>query len=222
LFSQILSKYLTNIPENVIPCVFDLDAAMGSSSLKVNEPSMEDILASIRRIISDDQEPLPPESQESGSSPLKNVLDMAEMHVSPLIGTNPNEPLLGPWSRGDASEDSRPGTVSDRDRETFSVLDEAAPAPIVVPEPLLKAARTAPRPVSAAADKLLSSDASASVSDAFSRLSETVRPAQPQTVEDLMKEMLRPMLKAWLDDNLPPLVERLVRTEIERVTRSRG
>jgi hypothetical protein len=37
-----------------------------------------------------------------------------------------------------------------------------------------------------------------------------------------MKEMLRPMLKAWLDDNLPSLVERLVRAEIERVTRCRG
>jgi cell pole-organizing protein PopZ len=37
-----------------------------------------------------------------------------------------------------------------------------------------------------------------------------------------MKEMLRPMLKAWLNDNLPSLVERLVRDEIERVTRSRG
>jgi cell pole-organizing protein PopZ len=49
-----------------------------------------------------------------------------------------------------------------------------------------------------------------------------MRPSQPQTVEDLMKEMLRPMLKAWLDDNLPSLVERLVRAEIERVTRCRG
>ena len=37
-----------------------------------------------------------------------------------------------------------------------------------------------------------------------------------------MKDMLRPMLKAWLDDNLPPLVERLVRAEIERVARRRG
>ncbi|MBM6579295.1 DUF2497 domain-containing protein [Microvirga sp. BT689] len=74
----------------------------------------------------------------------------------------------------------------------------------------------------ATADALLSSKASASVSGAFNRLSETVRPAQPQTVEDLMKEMLRPMLKAWLDDNLPSLVERLVRAEIERVARCRG
>jgi cell pole-organizing protein PopZ len=60
------------------------------------------------------------------------------------------------------------------------------------------------------------------VSGAFERLGASMRPSQPQTVEDLMKEMLRPMLKAWLDDNLPSLVERLVRAEIERVTRCRG
>ena len=40
-----------------------------------------------------------------------------------------------------------------------------------------------------------------------------------QTIEDLVKEMLRPMLKSWLDDNLPGLVERIVRAEIERVSR---
>jgi uncharacterized protein len=203
----------------VILEVFDLDAAMGSSSLKVNEPSMEDILASIRRIISDDQEvPPPSEPQEPGSSPLKNVLDIAELHVSPLIGTSPNEPLLGPWSRGDAAfVETRPEAGSDSDWKAFDAPEE--PAPIVVPEPVLKAAA---KPAPSAADSLLSRETSASVSGAFSRLSETVKPAQPQTVEDLMKEMLRPMLKTWLDDNLPSLVERLVRTEIERVTRSRG
>jgi hypothetical protein len=37
------------------------------------------------------------------------------------------------------------------------------------------------------------------------------------TIADLVREELRPMLKAWLDSNLPPLVERLVRAEIERV-----
>ena len=42
-----------------------------------------------------------------------------------------------------------------------------------------------------------------------------------RTLEDLVREMLRPMLKSWLDDNLPGLVERLVRTEIERVARGR-
>lgn len=193
---------------------------MGSSSLKVNEPSMEDILASIRRIISDDDQEVTPSSevQEPGASPLKNVLDIAELHVSPLIGTSPNESLLGPWSRGDAAfVEVRPETRSDSDWKTFDPPEDTAP--IVVPDPVLK---TAAKPTPRAADSLLSGETSASVSGSFSRLSETVKPAQPQTVEDLMKEMLRPMLKTWLDDNLPSLVECLVRTEIERVTRSRG
>ena len=42
-----------------------------------------------------------------------------------------------------------------------------------------------------------------------------------RTLEDLVREMLRPMLKTWLDDNLPGMVERLVRAEIERVSRGR-
>lgn len=195
---------------------------MGSSSLKVNEPSMEDILASIRRIISDDDQEVTPPSgfQEPDSSPLKNVLDIAERHVSPLIGTGPNESLLGPWSRGDdAFIETHPDAGSETDWKALDAPQEPVPAPIVVPKPLLKAAA---KPTPSVADSLLSSETSTSVSGAFSRLGEAVKPAQPQTVEDLMKEMLRPMLKTWLDDNLPSLVERLVRTEIERVTRSRG
>ncbi len=70
-------------------------------------------------------------------------------------------------------------------------------------------------------DTLLSSAANASVSDAFTRLGSTIMPTQPQTLEDLMKDLLRPMLKAWLDDNLPALVERLVQAEIERIARRR-
>ena len=42
-----------------------------------------------------------------------------------------------------------------------------------------------------------------------------------RTLEDLVREMLRPMLKTWLDDNLPSMVERIVRAEIERVSRGR-
>ncbi|MCG7394059.1 DUF2497 domain-containing protein [Microvirga sp. ACRRW] len=57
------------------------------------------------------------------------------------------------------------------------------------------------------------------VSEAFSRLNSIRAASQSPTVEELMKEMLRPMLKAWLDENLPSLVERLVQAEIERVTR---
>jgi len=192
---------------------------MGSAGLKVNEPSMEEILASIRRIIADDediQEPSVPEPP--ASSPLKTVLDIAELHVSPLLGSTPNEPVLGPWSRGDTAyleahseQDFVEAAPTRSEPEAFE------PAPIIVPEPVLKNAAAAP-----SAEALLSSEAGASVSGAFALLSESVKPAQPQSVEDLMKEMLRPMLKSWLDDNLPPLVERLVREEIERVARRRA
>jgi cell pole-organizing protein PopZ len=69
---------------------------------------------------------------------------------------------------------------------------------------------------------LLSPTTSAAVDSAFSALAQTVLVQNARTLEDLVREMLRPMLKAWLDDNLPHMVERLVRAEIERVSRGRG
>jgi hypothetical protein len=192
---------------------------MGSASLKANEPSMEEILASIRRIIADDQETVQPVEPEGLiSSPLKNVLDVAELHVSSLLGAN--EPVLGPWSReDDAFQDHLSEIVPPEEDYGIEEPDDAAPALTLIGEPALRISAPAAR---APAETLLSHDASASVSGAFERLGASMRPSQPQTVEDLMKEMLRPMLKAWLDDNLPSLVERLVRAEIERVTRCRG
>ena len=50
-------------------------------------------------------------------------------------------------------------------------------------------------------------------------LAHTVLTSNARTLEDLVREMLRPLLKNWLDDNLPTIVERLVRAEIERVAR---
>ena len=186
---------------------------MGSASLKVNEPSMEEILASIRRIISDDQEVVQSsEPEEPTSSPLKNVLDLAELHVSPLLGSSPNEPVLGPWSRGEASfDDADPDDDAAEDFHALHEPEEPALVPASLHESMLKNVAPVAAAQPATADILLSNATGASVSDAFERLSASLRPSQPQTVEDLMKEMLRPMLKAWLDDNLPSLVERLVR-----------
>jgi cell pole-organizing protein PopZ len=59
------------------------------------------------------------------------------------------------------------------------------------------------------------------VESAFNSLAHTVLSSNARTLEDLVKEMLRPMLKSWLDDNLPGLVERIVKAEIERVSRGR-
>ena len=69
--------------------------------------------------------------------------------------------------------------------------------------------------------ELLSRETSAAVNSAFNALAQTVLVQNARTLEDLVREMLRPMLKSWLDDNLPGMVERLVRAEIERLARGR-
>lgn len=86
------------------------------------------------------------------------------------------------------------------------------PAPEPVPEP-------APTPGS---PPLLAPESAEQAASAFDRLAETIMAQATggeRSVEDLVRELLRPMLKAWLDHNLPKLVERLVRDEIERVAR---
>jgi cell pole-organizing protein PopZ len=59
------------------------------------------------------------------------------------------------------------------------------------------------------------------VHSAWNALAQTVLVENERTLEDLVREMLRPMLRSWLDDNLPTLVERLVLVEIERIARSK-
>ena len=70
-------------------------------------------------------------------------------------------------------------------------------------------------------ESLISAATTAAVDSAFNTLAQTVLVQNGRTLEDLVRELLRPMLKTWLDDNLPNLVERLVRAEIERVSRGR-
>jgi cell pole-organizing protein PopZ len=72
---------------------------------------------------------------------------------------------------------------------------------------------------SAPARPMLSHSTVSAVESAFNSLANTVLSNNARTLEDLVKEMLRPMLKSWLDDNLPGLVERIVKAEIERVSR---
>ncbi len=69
--------------------------------------------------------------------------------------------------------------------------------------------------------QILSGSTVSAVESAFNTLANTVLSNNARTLEDLVKEMLRPMLKSWLDDNLPNLVERIVKAEIERVSRGR-
>jgi len=106
--------------------------------------------------------------------------------------------------------------------EPESVVAPAPAADRLAPEPIrahpVQARQIAPR---GGEDGLVSPKTSAAVESAFNTLAQTVLVQNGRTLEDLVRELLRPMLKTWLDDNLPNLVERLVRAEIERVSRGR-
>jgi cell pole-organizing protein PopZ len=96
------------------------------------------------------------------------------------------------------------------------------PAPSLPPEPAARAVEEARKQFVSMPDRaLLSATTANAVDNAFNSLAHTVLGNNARTLEDLVKEMLRPMLKSWLDDNLPGLVDRIVRAEIERVSRGR-
>ena len=67
----------------------------------------------------------------------------------------------------------------------------------------------------------MSPRADAVVASAFSQLAANMLPGSSRTIDELVEDLLRPMLHDWLDANLPVMVERLVREEIERVSRGR-
>jgi uncharacterized protein len=87
--------------------------------------------------------------------------------------------------------------------------------------PLRDMAFDLPPPSPMDSPPILSRSTVSAVESAFNSLAHTVLSNNARTLEDLVKEMLRPMLKSWLDDNLPRLVERIVKAEIERVSRGR-
>lgn len=195
---------------------------------KAHEPSMEEILASIRRIIADDQAAKPAEEPPPPPMPTPDeddVLDLAEV-AEPVVRPRPVAQVVPPPVAA-ASPAPKPAPL-ELDPIDFDAIDfdEPEPAP---PEP---PARPAPPPVRQAAPRiepepepfaeaLISPATDASVNNAFTLLAHTVMSQNARTLEDLVKDMLKPMLKAWLDDNLPVVVERLVRAEIERVSRGR-
>jgi cell pole-organizing protein PopZ len=192
---------------------------MSAASLKANEPSMEEILASIRRIIADDSgtPPPPPDEAPELVTPEAvedlDVLDLATVPeaAAPLIKPVDLEPL--------------PQSVEMDEDVEFRLVEEPliqpqSPPPPQPPRPA--AIREVPLPAALdveVEEALLSPEIGASVSSAFHALATTLVPQNGRTLEDIVKDMMRPMLKSWLDAHLPQLVERLVKAEIERVTR---
>jgi cell pole-organizing protein PopZ len=202
-----------------------------SQPAKAAEPSMEEILASIRRIISDDDaaKPAPvrpvPEPAPAAPAPVaKNSQDDIDAMLAGFDTADDEEPEEAHPAPLPAANDVLELTESMQAR--VPALDSLeGSADVVFGEP---AEPERPRPAEGPRSNpmpdrtLLSPRTSAVVDSAFNSLAHTVLMQNSRTLEDLVREMLKPMLKAWLDDNLPNMVERLVRAEIERVSRGRG
>jgi uncharacterized protein len=209
-----------------------------SQSAKAHEPSMEEILASIRRIIADDETtktpakpaapvvaaPLPPPAAPPPPITQNQVDDMLAKLDAAQSGA-PTEPE--PSDILDLTEQMA-APPAEPEASNFQTIDGQPdviftdPAPPPEPPHMVEEPRR-PEPPPALFDRtLLSNSTSAAVDSAFNALAQTVLVQNARTLEDLVREMLRPMLKSWLDDNLPGLVERIVKAEIERVSRGRG
>jgi len=206
---------------------------MSQAAAKVQEPSMEEILASIRRIIADD---------DTSKSPAKPAPPVVAAVPPPEVAAPPPPPPAPPPSPDQnevdamlAKLDAPPGGMApEKDSQDILELTESMAAPdddapifqtIDGQSDVVFADTPGERfasPRNGADRPLLAPTTSAAVDSAFNALAHTVLVNNARTLEDLVREMLRPMLKSWLDDNLPTMVERIVKAEIDRVARGRG
>jgi uncharacterized protein len=226
-----------------------------SQAAKAQEPSVEEILASIRRIIADDDTPRPGPEAQPGIVKPSPVSPLRAPAPPPAAAASPPEPeamsqddidaMLAGFDSAPASEapaaepasadedvlhltpsmEARSESADDQFQSDDTGMDvmfrEAAEAAQEESMPYT-AERTFGESRSLAESPLLSQHATAAVSSAFGSLAHTVLVQNARTLDDLVRDMLQPMLKTWLDDNLPTIVERLVRAEIERVSRGRS
>jgi len=174
-------------------------AEVQDPSQAASEPSMDEILASIRKIISDDA---PAAEEPSGSDVEVVELTQAVEEDGSVIDIVASEPEPTP-------EPEPP--------------PPPPPIPEFIAEPLPKMTT----------ERLVSDQAASMAGSALSALANTVEierlASSPmmgtaigngaRTLEDMAIEILRPLLKKWLDDNLPGTVDRLVQKEIERISR---
>nr|WP_319484995.1 DUF2497 domain-containing protein [uncultured Cohaesibacter sp.] len=228
---------------------------------------MEEILASIRRIISDEEaaigeEPSAAAAPEPEADPNETLsqealdalfdepaskaqpepepeeeeeLDMAAAMAAMEEEEAPEEDVLdlpSEWQETDLVEPHEDDLMFANAEEPRK--EQAAPAPLeeivnkkleqAVPAALKSSFETTPMPEGPLptlkrGEPLVSDDTSQKVTSAFGDLTHTILNTNSRTIENVVEDMLRPMLKAWLDQNLPVMVERLVRAEIERVSR---
>jgi cell pole-organizing protein PopZ len=212
------------------------------------EPSMEEILASIRRIISEDepakedQAEAPPVEQDSDVElESEDVLELTEIAEDSAeeVASIP-EPVEEPE---DEPEDELAAEEIDFDAPVEPMAEEEIDfdAPLAEPEddlelreeaeipeelpvmaappvsvaPTIDYALIGEKPAGSTTGSLASLVAAVDRAEGGAQLGDANR-----TIEDLVKEVMRPMIREWLDENLPGLVDRVVRREIERLSRS--
>jgi hypothetical protein len=202
---------------------------------------MEEILASIRRIIADDQT-LPGNRREREERRRRDTDDeapasaAAEAYAEPVLDAPADVVDEDVVDSVEVEEETQPHAVADirHLRLSRTVVEavptvEAAAAPVEVvvadevdeeveaddyieheePEP----------PVVQADERIVSTTTASSVAAHFEALATSMIIKDQGLLQQYAQEMMRPLLKQWLDDNLPTIVERLVRAEIERVAR---
>jgi cell pole-organizing protein PopZ len=207
---------------------------IGVTALPTQNQTVEEILASIRAAITDD------ESRRTGISRIVAPPPAIRPVVARVNG------LLGNASDADIEDDVAGANDEPDAQEVIDMAIEKAidgvkaelggapPASDNQRRPAAEPgdrAAAGPRPAASRPSDtggipprqsrpLLSSRSGAAVSASFGDLSRTMAQST-RALDEVVEDMLRPMLKAWLDNNLPAVVERLVREEIERVSRGR-
>ena len=179
------------------------------------EPSMEEILASIRRIISDDP--------DTGKGPAAAPAARAAAPVAPAAAA-PSPPPPPHAAPAPPPQPAEVLELTEMVGDDGKVTDVAETKPSAPPPP--------PPPKAAVSDedKLVSSQTASAAAGALAGLAAASRRPDAAgtlmglgngntTLEEIVRSEMRPILKAWLDENLPPLVERLVQREIKRITR---
>jgi len=186
---------------------------------------MEEILASIRRIIADDDASKSPPTAESPMPPPPTPMAAPTKPAPrPVTPPPPAPPPVEPVMQQN-DLDSMLADVEKPVETAGDVLDlteSMAAEPVTVPPVMFDSGPVKPEQPAVEPPRLISSSTSAAIDSAFNTLAHTVLVQNARTLEDLVREMLRPLLKSWLDHNLPGMVERLVRAEIERVSRGRN
>jgi cell pole-organizing protein PopZ len=179
------------------------------------EPSMEEIIASISRIITEDKRPSEPTRPVAAEK--SDILELTEV-VNDDGSVSREIPAAG-----------NPNATSVR---TATAMDEPTgpgnPAEAVLP----RTGAGVQTRADIGRERILSSVTSGAAAAAFAQLGALPRERRKEgelplggadrTLEDIVRDMLRPLLQTWLDENLPGMVERLVREEIARVVGDAG